>query len=91
MRCRNIAGTGAWKTITVSSAETGEVINEKKFYKADFDEVMEDEFFGSYVDGLLELALVRIDDSNSVVDLESYEEVRSIALQIEDGILDPEE
>ena len=48
---------------------------------------MADEFFGTYVDGLLELALVRIDSS---VDVESYEEVRTIAMELEDGILDPE-
>tara|TARA_Y100000310_G_scaffold333419_1_gene410947 strand:+ start:378 stop:1556 length:1179 start_codon:yes stop_codon:yes gene_type:complete len=83
----NIRGTGAWKTIMVSNAETGEVINEKKFYKADFAEMMEDEFFGSYIDGLLELALVRVDAS---VDVESYEEVRTIAMELEEGILDPE-
>ena len=87
----NIAGTGAWKTIAVSNAETGEVVNEKKFYKGDFDEIMEDEFFGPYIDGLLEIALVRVDDSNSSIDSESYEEVRSIAMQLEEGVLDPEE
>jgi len=86
-----ISGTGAWKVISVSNAKTGEVINEKKFYKADFNEVMEDEFFGSYIDGLLELTLVRTDMSDSAVDPESYEEVRAIALQLEDGILDPED
>ena len=85
-----IAGSGAWKTIAVSSEETGEVLKEKKFYKADFEQVMQDEFFGPYVEGLLELALVRTNDSDSVVDLESYEEVRSVAIQLEDAILDPE-
>jgi protein RecA len=87
----DISGTGAWKVITVSNTKTGEVINEKKFHKADFNEVMEDEFFGSYIDGLLELTLVRTDMSDSAVDPESYEEVRAIALQLEDGILDPED
>tara|TARA_R100000808_G_C2155265_1_gene167295 strand:+ start:12970 stop:14157 length:1188 start_codon:yes stop_codon:yes gene_type:complete len=85
-----IAGSGAWKTITISSAETGEVVKEKKFYKADFEHIMQDEFFGPYVEGLLELTLVRTDDSNSMVDPESYEEVRSVAIQLGDTILDPE-
>ena len=84
----NIGGTGAWKTIAVSNAETGEVVNEKKFYKTDFNEIMEDEFFGPYVDGLLELALVRV---NTNVDPESYEEVRAVAMELENGILDPEQ
>lgn len=38
----NIEGTGSWKLLRVSDSATGEVIVEKKFYKAEFGDVMKD-------------------------------------------------
>jgi recombination protein RecA len=87
-----ISGSGSWKTLTVSDPVTGEVDVEKKFYKADFDEVMKSPEYSGYVDDLLELALVRKMSPEGVdVDLDSYEEVRSIAMEMEaDLVIDPE-
>ena len=45
-----MSGTGAWKKLTVFSQDTGEVLIEKKFYKADFKEVWEDPEFKPYID-----------------------------------------
>ena len=83
-----LSGTGAWKKLTVFSQDTGEVITEKKFYKADFGDIVNDPEYGPYIESMLEDALVR--KSQQSVDLESYEEVRAAALEIEDELISPE-
>ena len=83
-----LSGTGAWKKLTVFSQDTGEVIIEKKFYKADFGDIVNDPEYGPYIEAMLEDALVR--KSQQSVDLESYEEVRAAALEIEDELISPE-
>lgn len=45
----NISGEGAWKELTVNDERTGEVLVEKKFYKAEFGSVMRDEKYNKYV------------------------------------------
>ena len=83
-----LSGTGAWKKLVVYSQKTGEVLAEKKFYKADFCDVINDPEYSPFIEALLEDALVR--KSQQSVDLESYEEVRSAALEIEDELISPE-
>ncbi len=83
-----MSGTGAWKKLIVSDQKTGEVLVEKKFYKADFGEIIDDPEYSSYVEAMLEDALVR--RSQQSIDLESYEEVRSAALELEDELISPE-
>ena len=89
----SVSGTGTWKQLKVIDSKTGEILHEKKFYKTAFDEVIDDDVLGVYVDQLLEKTLVR--SSMSVkdmdIDAESYEEVRTIAMRVEDDLLDPEE
>ena len=87
-----ITGTGAWKSIIVNCSKTGEVLLEKKFYKADFDQILADDDFAPYCDMLLSRAMTRsLEDPNEAsVDLESYEEVRSVAMEISDEVIDPE-
>jgi recombination protein RecA len=53
----SITGDGAWKELVVSSEKTGEVLITKKFYKADFGEVMKDEKYKKYVDAVIDAAL----------------------------------
>jgi len=53
----SITGDGAWKELTISSEKTGEVLITKKFYKADFGEVMKDEKYKKYVDAVIDAAL----------------------------------
>jgi recombination protein RecA len=85
-----VAGTGSWKTFTVSDSKTGEVKIEKKFYKADFGDVLRDPEYGHYLDSLLCATYVRQNDSELDIDAESYEEIRTIAMNLDDSVLDPE-
>ena len=85
-----LSGTGAWKTLFVSNQKTGEVLAEKKFYKADFGEVWNDQEYKSYIDDLLEVAMVRKMSNNENLDIdpESFEEVRSIAMEISEDFME---
>ncbi len=85
-----LSGTGAWKSLLVHNQKTGEVLAEKKFYKADFGEVWDDPEFSTYIDDLLEATMVRkMSDVESVdIDPESYEEVRAIALDSEQDFME---
>tara|TARA_B100001123_G_C15342846_1_gene1035748 strand:+ start:6367 stop:7563 length:1197 start_codon:yes stop_codon:yes gene_type:complete len=88
----SISGASAWKCITVSNAETGEVKLEKKFHKADFQEIIDDNVFGPYVDAMLGKVFIRSSESPADVELDvnSYEEVRSISIDMKDELIDPE-
>jgi len=82
----SVSGGGAWKTLNVVSTKTGEVIVEKKFYKADFDKVIADPEYTKYIDDLLEKAMTKIMGINEEMDIDSnsLEEMKTIALEIED-------
>jgi recombination protein RecA len=88
-----VSGSSSWKSITVSDANTGEVIKEKKFYKADFVDIMSDEYFGPKVDDLLERVFVRSSDSENKmdIDVESYEEVRAVSIDMQEDMVNPED
>jgi len=79
-----IKGSSAWKTLSVTDTSTGEVLIEKKFYKADFGEVWESPEYKTYIDNLLEVCMIRkLEDPNEAsLDTESYEEVRAAAMEI---------
>jgi hypothetical protein len=49
----SIEGTGSWKTITVVNVDTGEEILSRKFYKADFYQVLADEQYRKYLDNFI--------------------------------------
>ena len=87
-----IAGTSSWKTFTVTNIKTGEVLVEKKFYKADFDEVLIDPEYAPYLDALIESVMVRkMSNPDAMnIDVESYEEVRALALELESDIISPQ-
>ena len=80
-----VKGTSAWKNLTVTDTGTGEIIVEKKFYKADFGDVWKDAQFKPYIDTLLEACMTRkmTNDDNATLDTESYEEVRAAAMMID--------
>jgi len=86
-----VGGSGTWKNLTVVD-ESGKELVSKKFYKADFDSIMEDPEYERYVSGLLKKALVRKLHTENAFDLdpESYEEMRAVSMEISDDILDPE-
>ena len=79
-----VNGNGAWKHLNVSTLD-GEVVFEKKFYKADFYKIMRSPETKHYVDGLLEKAMVkaRVTDEDIHVDAESYTEVAALAEHID--------
>ena len=88
-----LAGTGAWKTLLVHNQKTGEVLVEKKFYKADFEEILSDPEYSIYCDLLLERAMTKkmSNKENLEINPESFEEVRSISLESSEDIFDPED
>ena len=76
-----VSGTGGWKELTVVDRETGEVIIEKKFRKAEFGEIMNSPEYGDYIDTLLVGAMTKAMGDPESVDInpESYEEMRALA------------
>lgn len=76
------AGNNAWKHLLVYSPE-GELIIEKKFYKADFDKVMKDPQYKEWIDKLLEKVMIRkstIEDLD--IDPESYTEMEALSSEL---------
>ena len=68
----------------MTNTETGEILVEKKFHKPKFNEIMNNPEYKSYVDGLLERAMIKkMNNTEFDIDAESYEEIRSIALEAE--------
>jgi recombination protein RecA len=85
-----ISGSSAWKTIQIVDVASGKTLAQKKFHKSDFDTVMKDPEYSVYIDQLLEKVLVReFPSSVADVDTDSYEEVRSVALELDDELISP--
>jgi len=80
-----IEGGGAWKTISMTDTNTGELIAEKKFYKANFNEIINNNEWTETIDILTEAAMVKKLGSIEGVEIdhESYEEVQSIADELD--------
>ena len=79
-----VSGTGAWKHLNVYD-QAGEMIVDKKFYKANFYEIIDHPEFGKYIDMLLEKVMIRKNnDDEPDIDAESYEEVKAIHDEIMD-------
>ena len=79
-----IGGNGAWKSINVWD-ENGEEIVEKKFYKADFDQIINHPEYGQYVEMILEKAMIRKNQEDPEIDPESYVEVEAVANELASG------
>ena len=80
-----VAGTGSWKTFTVMREDTGELLVDKKFYKAEFDKLLADSELADFLDDLIAAAMTKkrsVEGPN--IDAESYEEVRSLSMELED-------
>lgn len=88
-----IEGSGSWKVLRVTNEQNVNII-EKKFYKADFGDIMTNAEYKPWVDGLLEKAMVRLAANPAEVDIdpESYEEVKAVAelLGGDDEMISPE-
>ena len=80
-----VSGTSAWKSFTVVDVKTGEELIEKKFHKAKFNEILADPEISTYIDDLLEKAMVKqFETKGFEVDLDSYEEARALSLDLKD-------
>ena len=87
----SVSGTGSWKCFTVTDLETGEIIVEKKFHKPKFNEILENHEYSQYIDDLVERVMVKKMNSEYFdIDSDSYEEMRSIAIDGEGLLDDPE-
>ncbi len=78
----SIAGTGSWKTFSVTDTKTGEILVEKKFHKPKFYEIMNNPEYKSYIEDLLEVTMVKVFNEDPDIDPESFEEIRSLDIQI---------
>lgn len=80
----SIEGNGAWKSLLVVNSK-GVVEIEKKFYKADFQEIMNDPQYKEYIDILIEKAYTKTGDitiEDMDIDPDSYVENEAVAQQI---------
>ena len=84
----DVSGTGAWKKFTVTDITTKKAIIEKKFYKADFHELLNDPEYKIYLDALIKNVYVRRSEPD--IDVESYEEIRALSMELEDEFVAPE-
>lgn len=86
----SIEGTGAWKSLTICDASTGDIVDEKKFYKTEFNEVWESQQYKPYIDKIFEAAYTNLMGSSSAVDInpESYEEVRAVSMLLDEDSVD---
>tara|TARA_Y100000389_G_scaffold63392_1_gene59476 strand:- start:23 stop:550 length:528 start_codon:yes stop_codon:yes gene_type:complete len=84
----DVSGTGAWKKFTVTDIATKKAIIEKKFYKADFHELLNNPEYKIYFDALIKNVYVRRSEPD--IDVESYEEIRALSMELEDEFVAPE-
>jgi len=82
----SIEGTGAWKSISLIKNETGELMEEKKFYKAEFKEIIDSPQWNPYVMAIFNATYSEIMGKpleNADLDPEAYEEMRQVAIDLE--------
>jgi protein RecA len=87
-----VGGSSAWKHLIVTSPE-GEIIIEKKFYKAEFDSIKKDAQYADYINDLVEEVFIRKSISAEDIDIdpESYTEMEALSREIESSDwVDPE-
>jgi hypothetical protein len=84
-----LTGAAAWKSLIVRNTKN-EILIEKKFYKADFNEILEDSVLGKYCDDLLEKAMVKMlsNEDYSSFDPDSYEETKAVLSSAEEELPD---
>lgn len=81
-----LSGTGAWKAITLIKKETGEIIEEKKFYKPEFGQIYKSPQWNTYCMKVFNKCyseyMGRELEDGADINPESYEEVRQIAMDL---------
>jgi protein RecA len=83
-RSYQVSGTGGWKTIEMFDTN-GNMIDSKKFRKTEFNEIIDDDFWGPIVDIILKDAMIKkMGTSDGVdIDTESYEEMKALADELD--------
>ena len=82
----DITGTGAWKSIQLINQKSGALVEEKKFYKSEFDAIIKSPQWNPYVMTVFNATFAEImgnSTENADVDTEAYEEIRQIAIDLE--------
>lgn len=75
----NIEGAGAWKSLIVTNTKTGRVIEDKKFRKTEFNEIINSPQYGDYVlDALEQCMIKKFGDEDPDIDPESLVEIEAI-------------
>jgi protein RecA len=67
-RIIELSGVGAWKLIKITDASGKELVN-KKFYKADFGNMMNDPVYKKHIDDLLEYVMVATPSSSASTEI----------------------
>ena len=82
----DISGTGAWKSISVIKNDTGEILEEKKFYKPEFNQIFKSPQWNTYCMKVFNTCYAeymgRALEDAADINPESYEEVRQIAMDM---------
>ncbi len=90
----SIEGAGAWKTLSVKDSAGNEILT-KKFHKPEFNAIMKDPKYNKWIEGMIEKVMVKtmMQAEDMDIDPESYEDVRSLADQLNETGYDinPEE
>jgi recombination protein RecA len=78
-----VSGSGQWKKLMVTNHETGELLVEKKFRKKDFNVIMDE--YSDFIEDLIQAAMIKkMSDPNEInIDTESYEEIKSLAAELD--------
>tara|TARA_Y100000593_G_scaffold94946_1_gene197495 strand:- start:5197 stop:6351 length:1155 start_codon:yes stop_codon:yes gene_type:complete len=81
----SVSGTGGWKKLQIVNNKTGKTVEEKKFRKTEFDEILRDTRYSDYLDSLIEKAMVKMltSDEGIDIDTESYEEIKALADELD--------
>ena len=73
----SLSGSGAWKELRVSDAKTGEVLQEKKFYKSEFGDLWSSDEYGPPLQDLAEKVLT--------IDLSNFDPTEAVAGENDDA------
>lgn len=78
-----IEGTGAWKSLIVTNTKEGKVIEEKKFRKAEFNELLNSPQYQDYIYDALEVCMIKKFNQDPDIDPESFVEIQALSDAIE--------
>ena len=74
----NIAGTGAWKNLTVIDTKTNQVVEDKKFRKSDFYELINSPQYRDYILDSLDVCMTKKFNNDPEIDTESFVEMEAL-------------